>query len=168
MFDPWVGKIPWSRKWQPTPVFLLGKFHGQRILSGYTPWGCKELNKTGHTAQLGTQHNITHTLCGECASLYIYFTSLNNTFMYLWFTSLKVILLATTYTHITLLGNWLIIHRICKNDPPFPLFCSSCKEKVKTKAMLPERKLHKFLKSFWEEKAFGEYSSLNSQDLPTY
>ena len=32
MFDPWVGKIPWSRKWQPTPVFLPGKFHEQRSL----------------------------------------------------------------------------------------------------------------------------------------
>jgi len=29
-FDPWVGKIPWSRKWQPAPVLLPGKFHGQR------------------------------------------------------------------------------------------------------------------------------------------
>ena len=29
-FDPWVGKIPWRRKWQPTPVFLLGKLHGQK------------------------------------------------------------------------------------------------------------------------------------------
>ena len=29
-FDPWVKKIPWSRKWQPTPVFLPGKIHGQR------------------------------------------------------------------------------------------------------------------------------------------
>ena len=29
-FDPWVGKIPWKRKWQPTPVFLPGEFHGQR------------------------------------------------------------------------------------------------------------------------------------------
>ena len=28
--DPWVGKIPWSRKWHPTPIFLPGKFHGQR------------------------------------------------------------------------------------------------------------------------------------------
>ena len=27
-FDPWAGKIPWSRKWQPSPVFLPGKFHG--------------------------------------------------------------------------------------------------------------------------------------------
>ena len=41
-FDPWVGKIPWSRKWQPTPVFLPGKFHGQRSLVGCSPWGCKE------------------------------------------------------------------------------------------------------------------------------
>ena len=31
-FDPWVGKIPWRRKWQPTPVFLPGKSHGQRSL----------------------------------------------------------------------------------------------------------------------------------------
>ena len=31
-FDPWVGKIPWRRKLQPTPVFLPGKFHGQRSL----------------------------------------------------------------------------------------------------------------------------------------
>ena len=43
-FNPWVGKIPWSRKWQPTPVFLLGEFHAQRSLVGYSPWGCKELD----------------------------------------------------------------------------------------------------------------------------
>ena len=40
--DPWVRKVPWSRKWQPTPVFLLGKSHGQRSLEGYHPWDCKE------------------------------------------------------------------------------------------------------------------------------
>ena len=33
-FDPLVGKIPWRRKWHPTPVFLLGKFHAQRSLVG--------------------------------------------------------------------------------------------------------------------------------------
>ena len=36
-FDLWVGKIPWKRKWQPTPVFLPGKFHGHRSLTGYSP-----------------------------------------------------------------------------------------------------------------------------------
>ena len=36
-FDPWVGKISWRRSWQPTPVFLPGKSHGQRWLVGYSP-----------------------------------------------------------------------------------------------------------------------------------
>ena len=36
-FDPWVGKIPWRRKWQPTPIFLPGESHGQRSLAGYSP-----------------------------------------------------------------------------------------------------------------------------------
>ena len=35
-FNPWVGKIPWRRKWPPAPVFLPGKFHGQRSLAGYS------------------------------------------------------------------------------------------------------------------------------------
>ena len=40
--DPWVGKIPWRRAWQPTPLFLLGESHGQRSLVGYSPQGCKK------------------------------------------------------------------------------------------------------------------------------
>ena len=40
-FNPWFGKIPWRRRWQPTPVFLPGKSHGPRSLAGYSPWGCK-------------------------------------------------------------------------------------------------------------------------------
>ena len=38
-FDSLVRKIPWRKKWQPTPVFLPGKSHGQRNLAGYSPWG---------------------------------------------------------------------------------------------------------------------------------
>ena len=41
-FNPWVRKIRWRRAWQPTPVFLPGKFHGQRSLAGYSPWVCKD------------------------------------------------------------------------------------------------------------------------------
>ena len=44
-FNPWVGKITWRSKWQPTPVFLLGKFHVQRNLTGYSPWHHK---RDGH------------------------------------------------------------------------------------------------------------------------
>ena len=45
-FNPWVGKIPWRRKWQPTPILLPGKSHGQRSLVGYSPWGRKESDMT--------------------------------------------------------------------------------------------------------------------------
>ena len=44
--DPWVGKIPWRKEWQPTPVFLPREFHEQRSSAGYSPWGCKELDTT--------------------------------------------------------------------------------------------------------------------------
>jgi len=39
VFDPWVGKVPWRRPWQPTQIFLPGESHGQRSLAGYSPWG---------------------------------------------------------------------------------------------------------------------------------
>ena len=56
-FSPWVRKIPWKRKWQPTPVFLPGEFHGQRSLAGYSPWGHKSWtwfrDKTATMALMG-------------------------------------------------------------------------------------------------------------------
>ena len=45
-FSPWVGKIPWGRKWQSTSVFLPGKSHGQRNLANDSVWGPKELDVT--------------------------------------------------------------------------------------------------------------------------
>ena len=52
--ETWVGKIPWRRAWQPTPVFLPWKSHGQRSMAGYSPWGPKESDTTAclkHTPQ---------------------------------------------------------------------------------------------------------------------
>ena len=63
-FDPWVGKILWRCKWQPTSV-LPGKFHGQKNLVGYGPQGCKELDMTEwlRTAQhSGTKRWIRCTI----------------------------------------------------------------------------------------------------------
>ena len=57
MQDTWVGKIPWRRKWQPTPIILPGEFQGQRILAGYCPWGCKE---SGMTEQLSLTNYDTN------------------------------------------------------------------------------------------------------------
>jgi len=45
-FNPWVRKIPWSWKWQPTSIFLPEKFYGQKSLVGYSLWGRKELDTT--------------------------------------------------------------------------------------------------------------------------
>ena len=52
MFNPGMGRIPWRRKWQPTPVFLPGESHRQRSLAGYSPWSCKESDTTEHTLTL--------------------------------------------------------------------------------------------------------------------
>ena len=55
-FNPWVGKIPWRRKWQPTPIFLSEKSYGQRSLAGYSPWGCKSQIQLGTHSRLRNIH----------------------------------------------------------------------------------------------------------------
>ena len=60
--DLWVGKIPWSKSWQPTPVLLPGKFHGQRSLEGCSPQGHKESDMTEATWHTGTQHKEQHEM----------------------------------------------------------------------------------------------------------
>ena len=66
-FDPWVGKIPWNRKWQPALILLPGKSHGQRSLAVYSPWGHKESNTI---EQLRT-HNYSIPPCGWIAGYQI-------------------------------------------------------------------------------------------------
>ena len=53
-FDSSVGKIPWRKAWQPTPVFLPGESHGQKSLTGYSPQGCKESDTTEATEDAHT------------------------------------------------------------------------------------------------------------------
>ena len=65
-FDPWIGKIPWRRKWQSTPVILPGKSHGQRSLVGYSPWGRKELDMTELLHFHFHQEKIQMTLILKC------------------------------------------------------------------------------------------------------
>ena len=61
-FNPWVGKIPWMRKWQPTPIILSGKSHGQWSLVGYSSYSCKESDTTEHAPvfilNLATRHGM--------------------------------------------------------------------------------------------------------------
>ena len=58
---PGLGRSPWRKKWQPTPVFLPGEFHGQSSLEGYSPWGRKELDTTDWLTHPHTR-TCTHML----------------------------------------------------------------------------------------------------------
>ena len=60
--------MKWRRRWQPAPVFLPGKFHGQRSLEGYSPWDHKDLDMTEQlsTAQLGASEGRGSLVC--CSS----------------------------------------------------------------------------------------------------
>ena len=57
-FDPWVGKIPWRRAWQPTPIFLPGEFRGQRSLAGYSPQVYKKQDATECTRVAGLSPDL--------------------------------------------------------------------------------------------------------------
>ena len=74
---PESGRSPGGKKWQPTPVFLPGKFHGQRSLEGYTPGRHKESDTTEHMAYTDTDTYV-----------YIYIHTYIHSFLYsfpLWF-----------------------------------------------------------------------------------
>ena len=60
-FDSWVGKIPWRRKWQPTPVLLPEKSQGERSLVGYDPWGHKRVRQDWSDLARAYTHTHTHT-----------------------------------------------------------------------------------------------------------
>ena len=65
-FNPWVGKIPWRRTWQPASVFLPGKSYWQRSLAGYSPEGCKQtqVKQLSMPARIsGSRNDAFHHLC---------------------------------------------------------------------------------------------------------
>ena len=63
-FSPWVGKVPWRRKWQPIPVFLPGESHGQRRLDGWIDWACLQvIHDVDHLFMLLTITLIPLVMC---------------------------------------------------------------------------------------------------------
>ena len=69
-FGPWVGKIPWSSKWPPTPVFLPGKYQGQRSLVSYSSQGPKGVRYDSATKQKTTVQTIPEQLPSEFTGFY--------------------------------------------------------------------------------------------------
>ena len=64
--SPWVRKIPWRGKWQPIPDFFPGEFHGQRGLTGCSPWVHKELDMT---KRLTHTHTVLSIIINHCKQL---------------------------------------------------------------------------------------------------
>ena len=70
---PGLGRfIPWSRKLQSTPVFLLREFHGQRNLADYSPWGCKESDVTKATEHARLRAYSDETVEGKGIAVVVY------------------------------------------------------------------------------------------------
>ena len=93
-FNPWVGKIPWRRKWQPTPVFLPGESHGQRSLAGYSPRGCEGSDTTKHSMQthMKCMYICTYRRVYMCMCIHTY-TERELLFSYTWSTEQFVLYL---------------------------------------------------------------------------
>ena len=68
-FNYWVGKIPWSRKQQPAPVFLPGKSRGQRSLKGYNAQGCEESDAPEHTGTPSLSSASPYTVSQQCTAI---------------------------------------------------------------------------------------------------
>ena len=104
-FNLWVGKIPPSRKWQCTLVFLPGKFHGQRSLGSYSPWSSKGLDTTEHAHT----HNIICVLTNELCPEF----SITISWKTLWSENLRISCTLPIYPPQFSLNSWnpLIIYR---------------------------------------------------------
>ena len=92
-FDPWVRKMPWRKKWQPTPVFLPRESHGLRSLVGYRPWGHKESDTTERLT-----HTHTHTHTHRCLSAWF------NALPHLFSPYLKILLKYSCCTVLQVIG----------------------------------------------------------------
>ena len=114
-FDPWVRKIPWRRKWQPTPVFLPGESHGQRSLVGHSSWGPKRMTWLKHT------HLILSTVLCE-QELFVY-QRLDKIMKPVgaraWFQSLHPFLHPALLPEVILLS----IHLVCNRAPDVEMNC---------------------------------------------
>ena len=148
-FDPWFRKILWRRKWQPMTVFLPGKSHGQRSLSGYSPWVCKrvrhdlETKKQQQSTMVGRRRERLLTEChlrGWWDDVAVGNKEINHFYgrdgfvcqTYLTFPENRV-----DNTHIPAYGKWVEVIRPCKlsmwssplpcDAPSFTLYWSSAK-----------------------------------------
>ena len=77
-FHPWVGKMPWRRKWQSIPIFMPGKSQRQRNLAGCSPWSHKELNMTEQLSIAEASQSPSNSLPKKICQYYAFYTDEEN------------------------------------------------------------------------------------------
>ena len=82
-FDPWVGKIPWRRKQQPTSLFLPGESHRQRSLGGYSPCGRKEMGMTEELLMMPIQTTVRCNLIVLLIYISLIISNIEHLFIFL-------------------------------------------------------------------------------------
>ena len=118
-----MGKIPWRREWQSTPVFLSGKSYGQRRLAGYSPWGCTESDRIEWLA-IPLPSLLWHICSPTC-------------------TSCQALSLSFGFTHQTIFP-WIRIFTISTWERlgPGTLCCSACTLKASPWATKYNKTIH--------------------------
>ena len=118
-FDLWVRKIPWRRKWQPIPIFLTGKFHGQKSLEDPSPWGCRVRH------DWATRHALMLKLLNLFPNIKFSFPYANNFVCMYLFSDISFIRRQTyivyIYTHIHILSSFYYMQMVALN-----IHCSVC------------------------------------------
>ena len=143
--NPWVRKIPWRKKWQPTPVFLPGEFHGQRSLVCYSPWSHKESDTT-----LITTVTIIHMQEREAKEIEgdkEHFTSSQNKYCFL-----ALFSIARTISWVMW---WWFSLQVVSNSLQPNRMCSSSVHGIFTCNLLPMVTCNsKLFESFWPKMSF--------------
>ena len=105
-FDPWVGKVPWRRKWQPTLVFLPGESHGQESLVGHSSQGCKESDKTEHSHTGSSEKRSQPDRSCKCRVPISHYCLLVGDIFWFWGLSLSTVCLLCHVGRVTAVPSW--------------------------------------------------------------
>ena len=167
-----VWKIPWRRKWQPTPVFVPGESHGQRSLAGYSPWGCRVRHDsvTKHTSTRAEKKppcscSLHGYWCrilsrpsvslkwdqGWFSSLYdVHSSTQSSVWHQLWYPVLQI----HRVTYIDLpqgrspsLSKDPLVEQVTESALPFDFFISATKKEATGRGLIPNKQVKEFLQN---------------------
>ena len=145
-FGSWVGMILWNRKWKPAPVFLPGRFHGQRNLVGHNPWGRTESDTAEHT--LIFPSHVPGTDCAQQLSFQPHNFA---------FSKADIVQLTLNYTWFPWLNIWFHTSRLFDAGSSFLQKQLPRLSNGRTPTVLSTKMEHRFLVSYLRDNVYNGY-----------